>query len=176
MGVQRCSGMLPWQPILELKFLLAGFVWTIATRQLVMKGRLSGRPTEWRYCRYHAPKGRCHGKHFLAFYIWGAHWCHRVNTTEPPMCGGDAALSQITSATCYSLNCLFFIIVPCFVYILKNLIYDWWSAYLSVNYHSQYRAYNSCFKYVCSIICNSSGSNSAVVKVIVVLAIIIYVP
>jgi len=29
---------LPWQPILGLKLLLTGFVWTIVTRQLVMKG------------------------------------------------------------------------------------------------------------------------------------------
>ena len=33
---------------------------------------------------------------FLAFYIWGAHWRHLKNTTEPSMCGGDAALCQIT--------------------------------------------------------------------------------
>jgi len=25
---------------------------------------LSGRPTECRYCGYHAPKGRCYGNHF----------------------------------------------------------------------------------------------------------------
>jgi len=29
---------LPWQPILGLKLLLTGFVCTIVTRQLVMKG------------------------------------------------------------------------------------------------------------------------------------------
>jgi len=34
---------------------------------------------------------------FLAFYIWGAHRCHLANTTEPSMCGGDAALCQITT-------------------------------------------------------------------------------
>jgi len=28
---------LPWQPILGLKLLLTGFVWTMVTRQLVMK-------------------------------------------------------------------------------------------------------------------------------------------
>jgi len=39
-------------------------------------------------------------KPFLAFYIWGARWCHLANTTEPSMCGGDAALCQITLATC----------------------------------------------------------------------------
>jgi len=36
----------------------------------------------------------------LAFYIWGAHWRHLKNTTEPSMCGGDAALCQITLITC----------------------------------------------------------------------------
>jgi len=29
-------------------------------------------------------------------YIWGAHWRHLKNTTEPSMCGGNAALCQIT--------------------------------------------------------------------------------
>jgi len=33
---------------------------------------------------------------FLAFYICSAHWCHLANTTEPSLCGGDAALCQIT--------------------------------------------------------------------------------
>ena len=37
---------------------------------------------------------------FLAFYIWGAHWRHLKNTTEPSMCGGHAALCQITLTTC----------------------------------------------------------------------------
>jgi len=36
----------------------------------------------------------------LAFYIWGAHWRHLANTTEPSMCGGDAVLCQITLTTC----------------------------------------------------------------------------
>jgi len=36
---------------------------------------------------------RCHGNHFLAFYIWDAHWRHLANTTEPSMC--DAALSTL---------------------------------------------------------------------------------
>jgi len=66
-----------------------------------MEGGLSGRLTECRYCRYPAPKGRCHGNHFLAFYIWGAHWCDLANTTEPSVCGGDAALCQVTLTTCY---------------------------------------------------------------------------
>jgi len=30
----------------------------------------------------------------------GAHWRDLVNTTEPSMCGGDAALCQITLTTC----------------------------------------------------------------------------
>ena len=39
---------------------LTGFVRTIETRQLVIDGGLSGRPTECRYCRYIALKRRCH--------------------------------------------------------------------------------------------------------------------
>ena len=39
----------------ETKIAITGFVRTIATRQLVMEGGLSGRPTECRYCRYLAP-------------------------------------------------------------------------------------------------------------------------
>ena len=38
---------------------------------------------------------------FLAFYIWGAHWRHLKNRIEPSMCGGDAALCQITLTTCF---------------------------------------------------------------------------
>ena len=40
---------------------------------------------------------------FLAFYIWGAHWRHLKNMTEPSICGGDAALCQITLTTCHQL-------------------------------------------------------------------------
>jgi len=40
----------------------------------------------------------------LAFYIWGAHWRHLKNTTEPSMCGGDAALCQITLTTCFCFS------------------------------------------------------------------------
>ena len=31
---------------------------------------------------------------------WGAHWRQQANTTEPSVCGGNAALCQITSTTC----------------------------------------------------------------------------
>jgi len=31
----------------------------------------------------------------------GAHWRHVANTFEPSMCGGDAALCQVTLAACY---------------------------------------------------------------------------
>ena len=31
--------------------------------------------------------------------IWGAHWRYLANTYEPSMCGGDAALRQITLTT-----------------------------------------------------------------------------
>ena len=40
---------------------------------------------------------------FLALYIWGAHWRHLKNMTEPSMCGGDEALCQITLTTCLFL-------------------------------------------------------------------------
>jgi len=34
---------------------------------------------------------------------WSAHWRHGhlANTTEPIVCGGDAALCEITLITCY---------------------------------------------------------------------------
>ena len=38
---------------------------------------------------------------FLVFYICGAHWRHPANTTEPSVCGGVAALCQVTLTTCY---------------------------------------------------------------------------
>jgi len=38
---------------------------------------------------------------FLVFYILAAHWRHLANTTEPSVCGGDAALCQITLTTCF---------------------------------------------------------------------------
>ena len=60
---------------------------TIATRHLVMEGGLSGRTTECRYCRYHAPKVRCHGNHFW-FSIYGVHigatWLIRLNRRCAP--------------------------------------------------------------------------------------------
>ena len=31
----------------------------------------------------------------------GAYWRHLANTVEPSVCGGDAALCQITVITCY---------------------------------------------------------------------------
>jgi len=37
----------------------------------------------------------------LALSIWGAHWCHLVNTTEPSMCASNAELCEITLTTCY---------------------------------------------------------------------------
>jgi len=38
---------------------------------------------------------------FLAFFVWGVRRRHLANATEPSMCGGDAALCQITLTTCY---------------------------------------------------------------------------
>ena len=61
---------------------ITGFVWTIATRQFVMEGGLSGWPTKCRYCRFCATKGHCHGNHFClsvcGVYI-GATWRIRLN-------------------------------------------------------------------------------------------------
>jgi len=37
-------------------------------------------------------------KHLLA---GGAHWRNLVNTVEPPVCAGDAALCQTTLTTCF---------------------------------------------------------------------------
>ena len=34
--------------------------------------------------------------------LHGTHWRHLANTSEPSVCGGDAALCQITLATCYN--------------------------------------------------------------------------
>jgi len=31
---------------------------------------------------------------------WGAHWCYLANTTEPAVCGDDAALCHISLITC----------------------------------------------------------------------------
>jgi len=63
---------------------ITGFVWTITTKQLVMKGGLSGRPTKCSIavglpCNY---KGLCHSNHFClsicGVYI-GATWWIRLN-------------------------------------------------------------------------------------------------
>ena len=37
----------------------------------------------------------------FGFLYMGAYWRHLKNTTEPSICGGDAALCQITLSTCY---------------------------------------------------------------------------
>jgi len=55
--------------------------------------------------RFRGSKGRCHGNHFLAFYIWGAHLRHLANRTEPSICGSDAALCQTTLTTCLLQSC-----------------------------------------------------------------------
>jgi len=51
---------------------VTGFVRTMATRQLVMEGGLSGWPIECRYFRYVAHRGRCHGNHFW-LSVYGVH-------------------------------------------------------------------------------------------------------
>jgi len=53
----------------------------------------------------------------LAFCIWGAHWRHLANTTEPSMCGGDAALCQIILTTC--------LILCAFTCLLSKISWHW---------------------------------------------------
>jgi len=57
---------------------------------------------------------------FFAFYISGIHWRHLANTTEPFMCGGDAALCQITLTACYGWNQLK--VIP-----LDSRLCTWWA-------------------------------------------------
>ena len=89
---------------------------------------LSNRPIECRYYRYLAAKGRCHGNHFLAFYILGAHCRHLANTTELSICGGDAALCQIILSTCYN-TCT---VVTSNYYDNQFAILRWYSYFCSV--------------------------------------------
>jgi len=70
-------------------------------RCLILGVGFRGQAIRRRHSRDRGSKGRCHGNHFLAVYIWGAHWRHLANTTEPSICGGDAALCQITLTNCY---------------------------------------------------------------------------
>ena len=93
-----------------------------ATRQLLAEGSgLSGWPTECRYCQYLAHRARGHGNHFLAFFIWGAHWRHLANTTKPSVCCGDAALCQITLTTCYYYSNNTAVLVFCIQNIHQNI-------------------------------------------------------
>jgi len=68
------------------------------------RGGFWGQAMQWRHSWFLGTEGRCHGNLFLAFYVWGKHWRHLANTTEPSMCGGDEALYQITLTTCYHNN------------------------------------------------------------------------
>jgi len=46
----------------------------------------------------------------FGFLKWGAHWRKLANTTEPSICGGDAALCQITGLpTHLQLRDMFFL-------------------------------------------------------------------
>jgi len=58
----------------------------------------------------------------------GAHWSHLANTTEPSMCGGDAALCQITLTACYYYlrqGGYVFIVVCLLATLRKNFKTDW---------------------------------------------------
>jgi len=65
------------------KIAITGFMRTTATRQLVMEGVwVVGRENvDIASTLHNAPTGHCHGNHFLAFYIWGAHQRHLANMT-----------------------------------------------------------------------------------------------
>jgi len=66
-----------------------------------MVGGLSGRPTECMQIADTIHLRDIAMATILAFYIGGVHWRLLANMTEPSMCGGDAALCQITLTTCY---------------------------------------------------------------------------
>jgi len=57
-----------------------------------------GQAIRWRHSRFRGSKGCCQlaMATIFGFLYMGAHWRHRANTTESSMCGGDAALCQIT--------------------------------------------------------------------------------
>jgi len=40
----------------------------------------------------------------FGFLYMGSHWRHLANTTEQSVCGGDAALCQITLITCFTAH------------------------------------------------------------------------
>jgi len=41
----------------------------------------------------------------FVFLYMGVHWRQLANTTEPSMCGSDAACYRITLTTCYYYKC-----------------------------------------------------------------------
>jgi len=57
----------------------------------------------------------------LVFYIWGAHWRHLKNTTEASMCGGGAALCQITLTSCSGFSVDYFVLVL-FAFVVLGLV------------------------------------------------------
>jgi len=67
---------------------------------------------------------------FLAFYICGAHLHHSKNTIEPSMCGGDAALCQITLSTCCPVVSSSSFFCLCFFPRLISAIAHWMSIIL----------------------------------------------
>jgi len=81
------------------KTAITGFVWTTATRQLVMEG-------VWVVGRQNADTAdtlhwRDVAMATISVYVWGVHWSHLANMTEASVCGDDAALCQINLTTCY---------------------------------------------------------------------------
>ena len=147
MGVHRCWGMLPWQPILGLKLLLVND----SDYAIGYRGGLSGQPTEYRYCWYPAPKRCCHSNRlWLSIFIWGAHWRHLANMTEPSTCGSDAALCQITLTTCLFgkqmtfLCCIYYLAGFSFAHLICNS-----SRFVIVGWCHKLRTADSCSLAAC---------------------------
>jgi len=101
MGIHTRWGTLPWQPLFGFWWAITSVVWQLAARYLILGMGFRGQAIWWSHSRFPGFQARCHGNYFLAFYIWGTHWRHLTNTTEPSVCGGDAALCQITLTTYY---------------------------------------------------------------------------
>jgi len=62
-------------------------------------------------------------KPFCGLLYMGAHWRHLANTTAPFMCGGDAAVCQITLTICYSSCVSYRIIQVCVIHLHKQSLF-----------------------------------------------------
>ena len=82
----------------------------IATRQLVMEGVwVVGQQSAY-IANTLQLRDVAMATIFVFLYMgWRVHWRHLANTTEPSVCGCDAALCQITLSTCFlQITAVFF--------------------------------------------------------------------